>query len=62
MGDTPRAGQKSVLRVARDDAAAVWSLHHNLGPGWGAAFLEAYGWPDRDEVAVERFRLGYKGE
>lgn len=53
------------LRVDRPDvdlAAAVWSLHHNLGPGWGAAFLEAYGWPDRDEVAVERLRLDYKGE
>jgi aminoglycoside 3'-phosphotransferase-2 len=53
------------LRIDRpevDLSAAIWSLQHNLGSGWGAPFLRAYGWPDEDEATVERLRLSYKGE
>jgi aminoglycoside phosphotransferase len=37
-----------------DLAAAVWSLDHNLGPGFGGEFLRAFGWPQTDEATVER--------
>lgn len=50
------------LRVASpevDLAAACWSLDYNLGPGWGGAFLAAYGWPEHDDETVERLRLRY---
>lgn len=55
-------GELRIDRPEIDLAAAIWSLQHNLGPGWGAAFLTAYGWPDNDEDTVERLRLCYKGE
>jgi aminoglycoside phosphotransferase len=42
-----------------DLAAAVWSLDHNLGPGFGGEFLRRYGWAD-DEATVERLRLSYE--
>ena len=44
------------LRVASptvDLAAAVWSLRHNLGDGWGGPFLERYGWNATDAATVE---------
>lgn len=43
-----------------DLAAAVWSLHHNLGPGFGREFLAAYGWPHADDAAVDRLRRDYE--
>lgn len=55
-------GELRIDRPEVDLAAAVWSLPHNLGPGWGAAFLNAYGWPSTDEATVEQLRLAYKGE
>jgi len=45
--------------VEIDLAAAVWSLQYNLGPGWGAPFLAAYGWPN-DEETVEALRQSYE--
>lgn len=53
------------LRLERpevDLVAAIWSLQHNLGPGWGPAFLNAYGWAQTDEDTAEKLRLAYKGE
>ena len=43
-----------------DLAAAVWSLEHNLGPGFGAELLRRYGWPQTDEATVERLRRSYE--
>ena len=42
-----------------DLAAAVWSLDHNLGPGYGGEFLGRYGWP-HDVATVERLRRSYE--
>lgn len=43
-----------------DFAAAVWSLQHNLGPGYGKMFLEEYGMENVTEKIVERMRLKYE--
>lgn len=43
-----------------DLSAAVWSLERNLGKGYGVRFLEAYGYHDSSEEAVERLRLQYE--
>ena len=40
-----------------DLADAVWSIQHNLGSGYGGAFLQAYGWSDTSEETVEWLRL-----
>jgi aminoglycoside phosphotransferase len=50
VGDV-RPGRREV-----DLAAAVWSLDHNLGPGFGGEFLREYGWPQADDATVERLR------
>lgn len=55
-------GELRINRPEVDLAAAIWSLQHNLGHGWGARFLAAYGWPDNDEETIESLRLRYKGE
>lgn len=52
-------GSLGLAGVEVDLAAAVWSLHHNLGPGWGPPFLEAYGWPHHDDATVEALRQRY---
>jgi aminoglycoside phosphotransferase len=39
-----------------DLATAVWSLDHNLGPGFGGEFLREYGWQQTDDATVERLR------
>jgi len=52
-------GELGVGTRELDIAAAVWSLDHNLGPGFGGEFLRRYGWPD-DEATVERLRLSYE--
>ena len=43
-----------------DLSAAIWSLQYNLGPGYGLAFLHAYGVKDAEEALVERLRLRYE--
>jgi aminoglycoside phosphotransferase len=43
-----------------DLAAAVWSLDHNLGPGFGGELLRRYGWPQDDPATVERLRRSYE--
>jgi aminoglycoside phosphotransferase len=43
-----------------DLAAAVWSLEHNLGPGFGGELLRRYGWPQDDAATVERLRRSYE--
>jgi aminoglycoside phosphotransferase len=43
-----------------DLAAAVWSLDHNLGHGFGGEFLRTYGWPEHDEATVAQLRLSYE--
>ena len=50
------------VRLGKPDvdlAAAVWSLDHNLGPGFGGELLRRYGWPQDDEATVERLRRAY---
>lgn len=53
-------GELRIDRPEVDLAAAIWSLQHNLGPGWGAPFLSAYGWASDDESTVEKLRLDYE--
>ena len=43
-----------------DLSAAIWSLHHNLGSGYGLMFLEKYGAKDATEESVEKLRLQYE--
>ena len=43
-----------------DLAAAVWSLQHNLGHGYGLEFLSQYGVEQADEEEVERLRQLYE--
>lgn len=53
-------GDLGLGRPEVDLAAAVWSLDHNLGAGFGGEFLRAYGWPESDQATVERFRRAYE--
>lgn len=43
-----------------DLAAAVWSLDHNLGPGYGLPFLKKYGVRNPDEELVEKLKAQYE--
>jgi kanamycin kinase len=52
-------GDTGVGDVEVDLSAAVWSLQYNLGPGFGRAFLTAYGRPDATERDVDRLRAMY---
>ena len=52
-------GDMGVGDVEVDLSAAVWSLEYNLGPGFGRAFLTAYGRPDATERDVGRLRAMY---
>jgi len=52
-------GDMGVGDVEVDLSAAVWSLQYNLGPGFGRAFLTAYGRPDATERDVDRLRAMY---
>jgi Ser/Thr protein kinase RdoA (MazF antagonist) len=45
--------------VEVDLSAAVWSLQYNLGPGFGRAFLTAYGRPDATDRDVDRLSTMY---
>jgi aminoglycoside phosphotransferase len=42
-----------------DLAAAVWSLDHNLGPGYGLSFLKKYGVKKPDEELEKRLKSQY---
>jgi kanamycin kinase len=52
-------GDTGVGDVEVDLSAAVWSLQYNLGPGFGRAFLAAYGRPGATERDVDRLRAMY---
>jgi aminoglycoside phosphotransferase len=52
-------GDVGVGDVEVDLSAAVWSLRYNLGPGWGRAFLTAYGRPDATDQDVDRLWAMY---
>jgi len=52
-------GDTGVGDVEVDLSAAVWSLQYNLGPGFGRAFLTAYGRPGATERDVDRLRAMY---
>ena len=52
-------GDMGVGDVEVDLSAAVWSLEYNLGPGFGRAFLTAYGRPGATERDVDRLRAMY---
>jgi kanamycin kinase len=47
-------GDAGVGDVEVDLSAAVWSLQYNLGPGFGRAFLTAYGRPGATDKDVDR--------
>lgn len=52
-------GGVSVGEPETDLAAAVWTLHHNLGPGHGLSFLQQYGFKGATATLVEELRLRY---
>jgi aminoglycoside phosphotransferase len=52
-------GDRGVGDVEGDLSTAVWSLQHNLGPGFGRRFLTAYGLPDATDQDVDRLWLMY---
>jgi kanamycin kinase/aminoglycoside 3'-phosphotransferase-2 len=43
-----------------DFSAAIWSLQHNLGPGYGLKFLKEYGIKNATEKLAEELRLHYE--
>ena len=43
-----------------DLSAAIWSLQHNLGKGYGATFLKQYGIENVTEEMAESLRLKYE--
>lgn len=53
-------GDMALGEIETDLSAAIWSLHKNLGSGYGSAFLREYGWHNTDEGYTERLRLRYK--
>lgn len=53
-------GGVAVDDVETDFSAAIWSLHYNLGPGYGAMFLKRYGMEDVTDEYVESLRLRYE--
>jgi len=54
-------GEMMVGDPEADLAAAVWSLHYNLGPGYGSMFLERYGAKNVTDEYVEALRRRYEG-
>jgi kanamycin kinase len=52
-------GDMGVGDVEIDLSAAVWSLQYNLGPGFGLAFLRAYGRPGATDLDVDRLWTMY---
>jgi aminoglycoside phosphotransferase len=55
-------GGVAVDDVETDLSAAIWSLHFNLGPGYGAMFLKRYGMGDAADEYVETLRLRYENK
>ncbi len=53
-------GGTAVDDVEADFSAAIWSLHYNLGPGYGAMFLKRYGIGNVADEYVEILRLCYE--
>lgn len=53
-------GDMRIDDVEVDLSAAVWSLQHNLGPGYGMNFLKEYGAKDATDELAERLRLRYE--
>ncbi|HWQ60247.1 MAG TPA: phosphotransferase [Candidatus Fimivivens sp.] len=53
-------GGTAVDDVEADFSAAIWSLHYNLGPGYGAMFLKRYGIGNVADEYVETLRLRYE--
>lgn len=52
-------GDVSIGHPEIDLSAAVWSLQHNLGAGYGLRFLQEYGVERADEAMVEKLRQQY---
>lgn len=53
-------GEMRVAHPNIDLSAAVWSLQHNLGPGYGKLFLERYGISHPTDEQVESLRIQYE--
>lgn len=53
-------GETALSYPETDLRAAVWSLHHNLGPGHGVEFLTKYGYSDATDEVAEQMRLEYE--
>ena len=53
---TADLGRLGVTDRWHDLADALWSVTRNLGPGWGEAFLAAYG-VARDPATLDFFGL-----
>lgn len=52
-------GGLTVTKAEVDLSAAIWSLQHNLGPGYGKMFLEEYGIENITDGLVESLRSQY---
>lgn len=53
-------GSCRIAPPAVDLEAAVWSLRHNLGDGWGEVLLERYGWGSTAPATVESLAAAYE--
>ncbi len=52
-------GGLMIAKPEVDFSAAIWSLQHNLGHGYGSMFLEKYGVKNVTDKLVEKLRLQY---
>lgn len=53
-------GDLTVANPEVDFSAAIWSLQHNLGIGYGGMFLKKYGVENVSDEVVEKLRLKYE--
>lgn len=53
-------GDMRIDDVEVDLSAAIWSLQHNLGPGYGLKFLREYGVKNPTDELAEKLRLRYE--
>lgn len=53
-------GDLTISNPEIDFSAVIWSLQHNLGPGYGMMFLKKYGVKNVTNELVEKLRLQYE--
>lgn len=53
-------GDSTVANPEIDFSAAIWSLQHNFGSGYGGMFLRKYGVENVTDEVIENLRLKYE--